>query len=311
MKKLLLIILIGTINTAYSQTAKDYKEEAINAYKQKDYSTALKAIEKSIKLDPKNPDSYCTKAQTLYELKKYKEAYQTYNDALAIFPKNYSLYFDRGNFHLTSQEFDFAIRDFTSAMEFAKNDTLKYTALLNRASAKLSRREFESCYDDLIRVYKFDSTNIGALTNLGAVCDEVGRGDETLKYLIKAVEVDSMFEVAYGNIGFKYQEMGQYEEAIKYFNKLLKINPDQPLGYSNRSYNKLKLGDLEGAMTDIEKSLKLYPANSYAYRIRALIYIEKGNTNKACIDLQTAIEKGFTVMYGDEVIELQKKYCKK
>ena len=64
-------------------------------------------------------------------------------------------------------------------------------------------------------------------------------------------------------------------------------------------------------MSDVNKSIQLYSANSYAYRIRALIYIEKKDLDKACADLQTAIDKGFTAIYGNEVIELQKKYCGK
>jgi tetratricopeptide (TPR) repeat protein len=123
------------------------------------------------------------------------------------------------------------------------------------------------------------------------------------------VEVDSTFYPAYGNIGFKYQEMGQYDKAIEYFNKVLEMSPDEPLGYSNRSYCRLKTGDIKGAKSDIEKSLKLYPGNSYAYRIRALIYLEEGKTDKACEDFRTALNKGFTEMYGDEVLQLLKKHC--
>lgn len=105
--------------------------------------------------------------------------------------------------------------------------------------------------------------------------------------------------------------MGQHEKAIEYFDKVLEFDPEEPLGFSNRSFNKFKLGDLQGAMLDIEKSIKIYPANPYVYRIRALIYIEEGKIELACKDLQEALDKGFTISYGEEVIDLQKKHCKK
>jgi tetratricopeptide (TPR) repeat protein len=89
------------------------------------------------------------------------------------------------------------------------------------------------------------------------------------------------------------------------------MNPNEPLGYSNRSYSRLKLGDTKGAMKDINKSIELYPSNSYAYRNRALIYIEQEKFDKACEDLQTAIDKGYTLSYGEDVINLQKKHCRK
>ena len=97
---------------------------------------------------------------------------------------------------------------------------------------------------------------------------------------------------------------------IEYFDKVLEMNPNEPLGYSNRSFNKLKLGDIDGAMTDIEKSIEMYPVNSYAYRIKALIHIEKGEMEKVCENLKIALDKGFTLTFGDEVIKLQEQYCK-
>jgi Tfp pilus assembly protein PilF len=128
-------------------------------------------------------------------------------------------------------------------------------------------------------------------------------------YLNKAIEIDSAYYPAYANIGFKYQEMGQHEKAIEYYDMVLSFAPDEPLGYSNRSYNRMKVGDLKGAMKDIEKSLKLYPSNPYAYKVRALIYIESEKIDKACEDLQTALDKGYTITFGNEVLDLQKQYC--
>lgn len=311
MRLLLLLIFIGSVNINFAQTADELYENANSSFENEDYKGALKTIEKAIELDSLDADFYNLKALSLFKLEKFQESYNTYNKALSIFPERPYLYISRGNLFLTIQKYDYATLDFTKAMGLAKNDTIKYSAVTNRAAAKLSVRDFEGAYEDLMTAYEYDSTDVATLTNLGAVCDEVGRKDETLKYLLKVIEVDSSFYPAYGNIGFKYQEMGQYEKAIEYFNKVLEFNPKEPLGYSNRSYNRLKLGDLKGAMDDIEKSIKLYPENSYAYRIRALIYFEKGKTSKACSDLQEALDRGFTLTYGKEVLNLQREHCEK
>ncbi len=263
-----------------------------------------------MKLDSFNSKYFEIKAILQLELKLKPELLNTLNSAILIFPINSTFYNLRGNIYLSSGDFDYAIQDFTKSIEYAKNDTFKSVGFVNRGAAKKYKRDHEGAYIDYIEAYKIDSTDVGTLNNLGTVCDEVGRGDETMKYFLKIIEIDSTCTAAYINIGFKYQEMGEYAKSIKYFDKAVVLEPNQALSYSNRSYSKLKLGDLKGGMKDIEKSLKLYPSNSYAYRTRALIYIELGKKEKACDDLETAINYGFTVSYGKEVYNLMMLHCK-
>ena len=311
MKSILLFFLLMTTTWSFSQSADEYYESARKELASNNEKAALKWIDKAIKANPNNEKYHNLKGLILIKLEEYQKAYEAYSLGLVVNPKYYELYMNRGNLFLSTTQYGDAIADFNEAARVADNDSSKYSAIMNRASAKLSIREFESAYEDLMQCYAFDSTDVGTLTNLGAVCDEIGRGDETLKYLLKAVEVDPEFYAAYGNIGFKYQEMGEYQKAIEYFDIVLKFSPDDPIGLSNRSYNKLMLGDAKGAMKDIEKSIKLYPVNSYAYKNRALVHLKNGDNEKACDVLLMAIEKGFTEMFGQEVNELIEKHCKR
>jgi len=231
-----------------------------------------------------------------------------HNKVIDIFPDKHFLYNTRGNLYLKLKEYDSAVDDLTKSFELAETDSLKCRSISDRATAKLDTRDFEGAYQDLIAAYQLDSTYLGALVNLGSVCNKLGRQDEALKFLLKSVEIDPLFFPAYGNIGFIYQGLGQYEKAIEYFNKILEIQPEEPLGYSNRSFSRFKLGDTKGALEDIEKSIELFPKNSYAYWIRAQIYIEMGKKKKICKDLQTAIDLQFTFNYGDDAVRLQEKH---
>jgi tetratricopeptide (TPR) repeat protein len=309
MKLILTLILIILIKISFAQTADKFYKDAENCFEKKDFDCALKFIEKAISIDSLNADHYDMKAQCLRELNQFEQSFKMFTKAIAINPNESIFYNNRGNLLLNLTQPDYAIADFTQAMRVAKNDSIKHYAVTNRAAAKLNKRDFEGAYEDLMQAYKFDSTGIATLINLGAVCDEIGRGHETLKYLLKVLEINPNEFGAYGNIGFKYQEMGQYEKAIEYFNKVLQLQPDEPVAYGNRGFNKLKLGDLKGARQDIEKSISMYPANSYSYRTRALISIQEKLKDKACEDLQTALDKGFTQQYGEEVNNLKKEHC--
>ena len=171
-----------------------------------------------------------------------------YARAINRYPEETDLYLARGNYFLRKiGGVEQAIKDFKLSVEYAKTDSIKYLSLHNLGTAKSMIMDYQGAYDDLYQAYLFDSTNLDVLLNIGAVCDEAGRGDETLIFLNKALAIDSTYYPIYGNIGFKYQEMGDHETAIKYFNKLLAMSPNEPLGFSNRSFNRMKLGDLTGA----------------------------------------------------------------
>lgn len=308
----IIFILFAVISSGFcsAQSADSFYKRSVSLRENKQYDKALEQIDKALKLDSLNSNYLSEKSTSLVGLKMFQEAFDALSKAISIDPKKSFLYNQRGNLLLSIQQFDYSVLDFTAAMNVAESDSIRNFLIVNRASAKIYKRDFGGAYEDLMTAYRYDSTDIATLTNLASICDEVGKGDETLKYLLRAIEKKPDFYPAYGNIGFKYQEMGNYKKAIEYFNKVLEFEPNEPLGYSNRSFNKYKLGDLKGAHEDIEKSIQLYPTNSYAYRIRALISIAENKIENACRDLNKAIELGFTTTYGDEALNLKKKYCK-
>lgn len=212
----------------------------------KNYESALKAVTKALEKDSTQVKYYLLKAVALEDLEKYPEALAVFSDAIRVDASSPEVYFGRGDIYLKGELFDLAIKDYSSALQYCETDSLKVVALNNRAAAILSQREFKGAYVDLNRAYALDSTSLITLINLGMVCDEVGKGDETIFYLLKAVEIDSTFFGAYTNLGFKYQDMKEFEKSISYFDKALACNPKDFFSLNNRGYSKLKLGDLKG-----------------------------------------------------------------
>lgn len=309
MRHLLLLIMAFAFTSLHAQTKEDYYKKAEEFKEKKDLANAIKQIDQAILLDPGNTEYLLFKGNALYESKQFQPAFDTYTKIIELHPTYVLALNQRGLLLNTVQEFEYAIRDFDKALSISGADSFKLSLYVNRGAAKTSIRDFQGAYDDYMEAYKIDSLEIGTLNNLATVCDEVGKGDQTLKYLYKILAIDSTFIGAYGNIGFKYQEMGDHKKAIRFFDKVISLDANEPLAYSNRSFNRYKLGDYKGALSDVEKSIALYPGNSYAFRNRALIYIAQKKMKEACADLQTASELGFTKMYGDEVDKLRLKHC--
>jgi len=275
MKSILILILSLTIKLAFGQTAVDYFNTAEKFKKKDNVDSAFLYISKAISIDSTNRSYYGFRGRLLHSVGAYNNA----------------------------------IIDFESEYYFTP-DSIKIYPLINISASKIRMRDFIGAYNDLIFALNMDSSNAIVLSNLSTICDEIGKGDETLKYLFKALSIDSSDYVIINNIGFKYQSLGQYEKAIEYFLKVQDLKPNEPASLCNIGFNIFKLGNLKEAKNYLNKSLEFYPENSYALKVRALIFIEERNFSAACVDLHNAIEWGYKINYGDDIDELIKKYCK-
>lgn len=304
-----ILLLLCLPWVGYSQSKEELYEAASTEYDRKNMVKAIDLITRALSIEPKNTQFLLFKANALDQAGQYQAAYDTYTTVIQLNPKDFIAYNNRGLLLNRLQEYELSLKDFDDAINLSTSDSGKLSLYLNRGAVKTSIRDFTGAYEDYTKALSYDSLNIVVLNNLAGVCDEIGKGDQTLKYLNKIINIDPSFIGAYANIGFKYQEMGDYKTAISYYNKVLEMDPKEALGYSNRSYNRYKLGEYEAALKDINESIHLYPGNSYAYRVRGLIYLAMKDPNRACKDFTEALALGFTRMYGEEVENLKKKHC--
>lgn len=310
--KLLFLTLFLLLN-GMDAKAQDEDERMYEVIELSDAGKLKKAIKICDQVIAKNPNylhSYINKSIILVELKQYEDAISSLDQGLKANPKSSLLYHERALLFQSYNLVDRALRDYELGIKFAESDSLKNSIKISQSTCKSQMRDFKGSYEILLECYAFDSTNMATLNNLAVVCDEVGKPEMTMVYLLKVIEADSLFVPGYVNIGFTLQSRGEYEKSIEYFDRALELNPNEALSYNNRGYSKLKVGDLEGALKDVNRSLELYPGNAYAYRNRALIYIEMDKISKACEDLQSALNWSFTEQYGKEVLDLQRKHCK-
>jgi len=309
MKKIILLfILLGIFSSAHSQF--HLEQELARMQKNNQFEEALKIVDSLIKEDPYQARYYHDKVACQAMLKDYDGILLTFDDAIKIMPDSVSLYIGRGTLLDAFQMFDKALIDYDKAFELEKDSFIISNILSNRGGTKSKIRDFEGAYEDLVIAVSYDPTNLDALNNLAAACDEVGKADEGIKYLKQIIAVNPEYIPAFVNLGFKYQLRDEHEKAITYFDRAVELAPNEALGYSNRGFSKYKLGQWIEATNDVNKSIKLFPTNSYAFKIRALIHIENDRIDLACKDLETAIQLGYTPRYGEEVNELISKHCK-
>jgi len=282
---------------------------------QKKYDDAKQIFNKLIATDSNNAVYYDARGFVWMLQNKYPEAMSDFSRALALEPNNPEYYYHRSQALYHSENPNEAISDCNDALKHMHaDDSLKWQVIMNRGSSEEMKRDFPSAYADFKLLLEHDSTDYGALSNMGIVLAEMGRDNEALVYLEKVVHFYPKFSIGYSNLAFWHQLHGNFEKSIEIINEgMTHLDPEDFGGravmYNNRSYDKLKLKKLPEAMEDVNKSLKLYPQNSYALRNRALVYIAMMEKDKACEDLRESLRQGFTLMYGNEVRELMKANC--
>ncbi|MDW3646603.1 MAG: tetratricopeptide repeat protein [Bacteroidia bacterium] len=298
------ILLLFFSLLLFGQEDTDTYDKVALELRQRNFKKADELIKDLIAEDPNDIRAFGFRTQYFILTSDITGAEEHLEDGLRRFSKNPYFYESRSYYYYSILQFDHAIRDLSRAMKLAADADKKNYFLISRAIAKSGKMDHEGAYADYMIAYKFDSTNIHVLNNLGAIADNLGKVDDALEYLQRVIDLQPDFAPAYINKGYQLQKMEKHEEALTYFDKGVELSPDSPLAYSNRSFSRLNTGDLKGAMKDVEKSLKLYPGNSYAYRNRAHIYLEMGKNDKACEDLYEAEKQGFSKMYGQEVQRL-------
>lgn len=310
-KFILFFVLIASTLTGFSQNeeAERLFLQASQAVKDREFKDAIKLVDQALAIEA-NAEMYWLKYFAYNQVGEFDKEFQTLNEGLNRFPKASRLYASRGLCERRLREFDASIRNYNLAIKYAETDSAIWSYTVDLAWVKFLQRDYDGCRADCRLVLEEDSLNIRALSDMAMAYEAEYEIDLALSFLNKILTFDSTNVTVIMNMGFVYQKDGQYEKSIEYFDRAIALDPTEGIVYNNRAYSKMKLNDLKGALLDVNKSMELFPNNSYAYRNRALIYIEMGKTKKACKDLESANAWGFTISYGNEVIELQRKYCK-
>lgn len=293
----------------FAQVGSDFYKKGNECFAKKDFKGAVAAYSKAIEQNPKNEDYFYKRGLAYLELNKSQSAFEDFTMGIKINSFSAKIYIERAYLLHKAQMIDEALADYTMAINYAKVDSIRKSAMSNRGTIRHLKLDYEGAYEDSYKVYLMDTTSLDGMNNLATVLDDLNRKDEAIAMLKRMIKQDTTYVGGYLNLAFQLSKSGKYVEAAPYFEKCVQLAPKMAYNYNNRGYNRLKLGDIDGALKDINYSIKLDPNNSWAYKNRGLAYIEQGKKEKACVEFNKSIELGYSRQYGPEVEELIKKNC--
>lgn len=296
--------------TTLAQDCESLYSQSLKLYDKKDYLASLTMLDSLSVLCTPTTTYYLHRAKCCQALKADKSTLEALNAAILLDSKCIAAWAMKAQFEFDKGMRELAIASYEKVLSLVPvwDSTVKMYQT-NLSALYVLTNQNDKAFEFLWNLcYNQNQIDIQLLTNLSACSIYTQRLDQAEWALNKILSIDKKNIMGLTNLGLCKSEKQDYKGAIQCYNKSLRIHIDAyPL--NNRGYAYYMLGKYDKALKDINHSLQLDASNSYAYKNRALVYFKLQN-QEACNDLQTALDKGFTEMYGDEVLKLQQEHCK-
>lgn len=255
------------------------------------YDEAEAAINKAIKLNPKEAKLYYEKGRLLNDLDKNDEAKESFSQAILLKPESH-YYFWRGIANQNLNELYYAENDYKTAIEKGENTPeihFNYAIILfqnGKFSESLTHNNKAiELNSDYARAYSFRAMVHLILFDLDAACVD---SDKAFSMGMNKV-VNIPPEICHGTNQIKLEFIAgfcltnkQYLKGIEAFSKLIDSNQITTDNFHNRGYCFFQIKEYQKAEKDYLKALELPNAEiDLLYDNLSLMYFEQENYSKS------------------------------
>ena len=175
---------------------------------------------------------------------------------------------------------------------FARARTLRpgYAEAVSQMGAvfqQLGRcQEALKAYDEALNLGLHDAV---AFYNRGIVLRVLGRSDEAIASFDQALRLKPAYPDALRAGAVLLSEAGQFENALEFIEEALRIKPDFYEAHLDRANWLHRLGSFEAALSACSEALEVFPSHSDLLNNRAIIFQELGELEAALASLDLAL----------------------
>jgi tetratricopeptide (TPR) repeat protein len=218
------------------------KKEYVEAYNKiafcnmqlKDFASAQKNLEFSLKYNPDNFNCIKYLGRACYLNKKYDQAKRYYDSADSLVSNDIELMYYIAELRAFGQDLKGALEMYNSVIYEKDNYAQAY---IGRGMLKFKQKEYPYAIKDI----------------------------EQGLVLAKYQKIDDDVYLSLAKSKF---ETGAYKSAIKVFDTLVNRNPKNEYALTYRGASKLSANDFSGAVKDLDEAIKLNPKSYIAYNFR-------------------------------------------
>ena len=285
----------------------------IEAYKAKDYTTAIAYFDEGIATESEVPvlaELYSGRGWSHYKQQDYAQSIRDCTQSIALDPTDFA-YWTRGNAYEDSGELQAALADFTTCIGVSP-DVSNYSS---RARVWAALEVFDQAIADYTTALELDPDYLNIWSLRAFAYQDLGMNAEALTDLLHLRELDPDYENLDSRIQFlesqledtiqaeqildqaaEFMSQGvdafhqeDYSAAISYFDQAIAINPEFAEAYAYRGWAYAQMEQYEPAWSDCTTSLNLQP-NALAYWLQGKLWQDADKTEAAIESFTMAIQ---------------------
>ena len=284
--------------------AEYYNKLALCNMELKDFASAQKNLEFSLKYDPDNFNCVKYLGRACYLNKKYNEAKKYYDNADSLMPHDIELMCYEAELRAFGQDLKGALEMYNNIL-FEKDNYAP--AYIGRGMLKFKQKEYPYAIKDIeqgLKLSKYQKINSDIYLSLAQSKFEAGDFKSAVKVFDTLVYRNPKDEYALTYRGASKINTGDFSGAVKDLDDAIKLNPKSYIAYNFRGTAKGALKQNIPAIEDFDFCIKLKSNYSSVYVNRAAVKMASKDTKGACEDLNKADQLG-----SDIAIKYIQQYC--
>lgn len=228
------------------------KELGNEAYRGKNFETAVAHYKQAFELDPTDMTFITNLAAVYFEQKKYDECINECSKAVDIGREN------RADFKIIAKAYSRMANAYLKQKNYAKAKDFYQKSLAEHRTPETREKLSE--------------------------VEKVFKEEERKAYINPEISLE---EKSKGNACFK---IGDYPTAIKHYTEAIRRNPDDAILFSNRAACYTKLAEFPLGLKDCDECIRLDPTFIKGYIRKGAVLLGLKDANKALLAYQKAID---------------------
>ena len=259
-----------------------------------DSTRALKALNRSLKKEPRSSFANGVKGLLLLELNQKGEGIRLLELALRLDPKNDWVPVELAAALGNSGDYDRSLAVLNNAL--ARNPR-NVRALMQKGETLSATNRNQEALAILKRAIALKPNDALLLAKQGRVLRYLGKDKSALKVLRRSVELDRRIGWVYGELGSVLYSMGQYYDALQAVVDALAIQPDNlfALNYKSEILRMLGIVERSASRTEealqvINQALAMSPNDPWALGTKGQVLRDLGRLEEAAKVLKSSID---------------------
>jgi tetratricopeptide (TPR) repeat protein len=217
-----------------------------------DARTAVRLIDKAIRINPTNAAAHCNKGTALQALKKWNAALASYDRAIALKGDYAMAHCNRGNVLYELGQLDAALASYDCAI--ALNGHLA-EAHSNRGNVLAALGRSDEALASYARAIAAQGNHAEAHFNQANLLKALRRFNDALASYDRAIAIRPDFAAAHVNRGGVLCELGQWDASIASYDRAIALKADAAETYFNRGNVLRSAGRLDAALDSYRSAI--------------------------------------------------------